>query len=120
METADHKPRAKGIPYESDYWLGGITHPPAAGALSQGERLSFAVKAHEGGEGKKRCSLRTKDLFPRTDSPLPSRERAGAEGDRVRGLFAELSVTSALPSARKGFEPDRTKPRCAVGGDPLG
>jgi acylphosphatase len=24
METADHKPRAKGIPYESDYWLGGI------------------------------------------------------------------------------------------------
>jgi hypothetical protein len=26
METADHKPRAKGIPYESDYWLGGITH----------------------------------------------------------------------------------------------
>jgi hypothetical protein len=24
METADHKPRAKGIPYESDYWLGGM------------------------------------------------------------------------------------------------
>ena len=24
-------------------------------------------------------------------SPLPSRERAGAEGDRVRGLFAEVS-----------------------------
>jgi hypothetical protein len=42
METADHKPRAKGIPYESDYWLGGMRRSDVstdgAAALAFGQR----------------------------------------------------------------------------------
>ena len=101
LRLAALSPRGRGqaVPAERLYLASA-----GSSAFPKSERSSFATKASDLVEGGFACVA---EVYPSTFAvcPLPSRERADAEGGRVRGLFhrfiiAETGDERTIPTNR--------------------